>query len=99
MYGNHPFAQLDVDSPRLELSLIHQLLASPATSNLIDELFWEHHVRRSPLIRTRVGLFGKRNLGWGEHLPSAAAVDSTLADSHRLFRELRARGIRAHAWI
>ena len=91
--------KLDIDTPTVEVSLIRQILGSPSAAGLIDELFWEHHVRRSPLVKTRVSLFGKSGIGWGEHLPSPTASDSTLADSFRLFRQLRECGIRAHSWI
>ena len=91
--------KLDIDNNALETSLIRQILASPKLCSLIDELFWEHHVRRSPLVKTRVEFLGKPNIGWGEHVPDPSMPDSTLADSYRIFTQLRERGIRAHAWI
>lgn len=91
--------KIDVDNYELEVSLVNQLLASPDLINLVDELFWEHHVNGSPIRKTRVSAFNHDNLGWGDQVPHPASPDSHLHDSYRLFTELRRHGIRAHSWI
>jgi hypothetical protein len=91
--------KLDVDNNPLEISLVRQLLASPSLLALVDEFFWEHHVRGSPLQKTRVSFMGTNNIGWGVHTPRVGDPDSTLADSYRLLTALREAGVRAHAWI
>lgn len=91
--------KLDIDHNELEVALVHQLLASPKLLSLVDEFFWEHHVHGSPLRKTRVSFMGRPNIGWGDHTPSKTAIDGGLADSYRLFTQLRKAGIRAHAWI
>eukprot|EP00965_Chrysotila_dentata_P183071 6045256-Pleurochrysis_carterae.AAC.2 len=89
--------KLDIDHPELELAIIDQILVSPQLCAIIDELFWEHHVRRSPLQQTRVAFMGKSGIGWGEHVPARGQVAGTLASSHQIFASLRREGIRAHS--
>lgn len=91
--------KLDIDNNAVETELVRQLLDDPAVLELVDEFFWEHHVWGSPLHRTRVSLFGTKNIGWWQHMPDRGARDTRLRDSYRIFTELREHGIRAHAWV
>ena len=61
--------------------------------------FGRAQVWGSPLQKTRVDLFDTKNIGWGKHMPRRGSQDSQLADSYRIFAELRERGVRAHAYI
>lgn len=78
--------KLDIDAPVIERAMIEQILTTPALSSLIDELYWEHHVLRSPMMHG----------GWESTRPRPT---ETLQDSHRLFGRLRQLGIRAHSWV
>jgi hypothetical protein len=79
--------KLDVDNSSVEEAIVNQLLSKPALLALVDELFWEHHVTRSPM----------QHKGWGQHV--GRHTNQTLASSYSLFLRLRALGIRAHSWV
>lgn len=91
--------KLDIDNNPLETMLVRQLLDDPELLDLVDEFFWEHHVWGSPLQKTRVELFGTKNIGWGQHMPVRGTRDSMLHDSYRIFTKLREHGIRAHGYV
>eukprot|EP01064_Diplonema_japonicum_P028906 TRINITY_DN4542_c3_g1_i1.p1 TRINITY_DN4542_c3_g1~~TRINITY_DN4542_c3_g1_i1.p1 ORF type:complete len:390 (+),score=65.69 TRINITY_DN4542_c3_g1_i1:50-1171(+) len=80
--------KLDIDNPTVEEALIATLLEDTELHALVDELVWEHHVKRSPL--TWPG-------GWGRD--TLALSTRTLSDSYEIFKVLRERGIRAHSWV
>eukprot|EP00667_Euglena_gracilis_P017540 EG_transcript_18511 len=77
--------KLDIDNNEVEVQLIQQLLHDRRLLGLVDELFWENHVRNHPM-------------QWqgAAHLRGPC---STFAGSYQCFRRLRAAGIRAHSWI
>ena len=77
--------KLDVDAPTVELPLVQQILESKELQSLIDEFFWEHHVIKSPTTAF-----------WAE---DTFDTNRTMADSFRLFSQLRHLGIRAHSWV
>mmetsp|Transcript_35979 Transcript_35979/g.68967 ORF Transcript_35979/g.68967 Transcript_35979/m.68967 type:complete len:114 (-) Transcript_35979:516-857(-) len=81
----HDFVVLkvDIDNNALEEELIRQLRDNPLLVELVDELFWEHHVTKSPIRK-----YWKQTVG-----------KSTIADSYAIFHELRRNGIRAHSWV
>jgi len=79
--------KLDIDDTEVEESIIEQILADRSASELLDELFWEHHVHENPLSRS----------SWGNDALSRTA--STVKDSYQLFTRLRKLGIRAHSWV
>ncbi|KAJ8612234.1 hypothetical protein CTAYLR_002944 [Chrysophaeum taylorii] len=91
--------KLDIDNYDIEVALVRTLLASPDLLALVDEFFWEHHVNGSPLRRTRVSFLDSHNIGWHHQVPQQSAPDGHLRDSYRFFSQLRAHGIRAHAWV
>ena len=71
--------KIDIDHSPTELALVQQILAEPEISNLIDELYFEHHVMQSPL---NACCWGYNNQG-------------DVASSYDLFANLRKLGIRA----
>ena len=75
--------KLDIDNNQVEEAFIRQILDDPELHLLIDEIFWENHVSKHPLINA----WGSKN------------VAQTTADSYELFSRLRRTGIRAHSWI
>jgi hypothetical protein len=75
--------KLDIDTPKLELALMKQLLADEDALKLVDEVFFEQHTAGNPMTAH----------GWGNN------VLGDISDSYRLFAELRARGVRAHSWV
>eukprot|EP00667_Euglena_gracilis_P018641 EG_transcript_19844 len=78
--------KLDIDNNEVEVSLILQLLHSPKLIRLVDEVFWENHVRYSPSMWR----------GWGD-LQNLTGPCTTLAGSYRCFQQMRQVGIRAHS--
>lgn len=70
-------------------------------ASLIDELYYEHHVRLSPMAHK----------GWELSLVHTvfdesrnvtrqqASTAHTLEDSYAIFHRLREMGIRAHSWV
>lgn len=82
--------KLDVDNPAIELSIVEQILGDASLARLIDEFYWEHVVRNSPMER----------FGWGHDLHRMKPADrQNLHDSYRYFGRLREMGIRAHSWV
>jgi hypothetical protein len=74
--------KLDIDAPALEDSLMAQLMRDGALCQLVDEVFFEHHVNVKAMLPS-----------WHtEKLPI------TMKDSYRLFLALRNKGIRMHSW-
>lgn len=41
---DYVIVKLDIDTPHVEMPLIHQLINNVSYSNVVDELFFEHHV-------------------------------------------------------
>lgn len=76
--------KLDIDSPDIEIELVHQLIRDESLSRLVDCFYFERHV----------GLAEMRPLG-----PDWAAAMGTLADMFEVFFALRSRGIAAHFWV
>eukprot|EP00667_Euglena_gracilis_P014334 EG_transcript_14851 len=77
--------KLDIDNNAVEVQIIQQLIHDPSLIALVDELFWENHVKKSPMMWP-----GVKNL----HGPC-----STLAGSYHCFHRMRTAGIRAHSWV
>lgn len=82
--------KLDVDSPSIELAIIEQLVADRSTASLIDDFYWEHVVKNTPM----------DHFGWGHDLRRMPiSQHQTLADSYSYFGRLRSMGVRAHSWV
>ena len=77
--------KIDIDNSPIEEALIAELLADRALAGLVDELYFEHHVRDSPMW----------NYGWRVN----TVTNQTLAHSYDIFGRLREMGIRAHSWV
>lgn len=77
--------KIDIDNSQIEEALIEQLLSDRTLSNLVDELYFEHHVLHTPMWRG----------GWR----ATTITNHTLVDSYMIFLRLRELGIRAHSWV
>jgi hypothetical protein len=75
--------KIDIDNTPVESSLIDQLLASDDLLQLVDELFFEHHVNVAPM----------HDSWWTQN------EKTTLADTYKIFSTLRSKGIIAHSWV
>ena len=86
--------KVDIDSPKIEGELMRQLVLDDDAvksekgnksrlSQLIDELYFEHHVWGSGLSPTWAGY----------------GMDGDMVGSYTLFSQLRNLGIRAHSWV
>ena len=76
--------KIDFDQVLVEAKLIQQILQYPEVSELIDELYFEHHVNMEIMANV-----------WGPHADKSVS----LSDSVKLFQRLRQVGIRAHSWV
>jgi len=85
---------VEIDSPKIEGELMRQLVLDDDAvksekgnigrlSQLIDELYFEHHVWGSGLSSTWAGY----------------GMDGDMVGSYTLFSQLRNLGIRAHSWV
>ena len=80
--------KLDIDTPAVEIELMRQILFDEPDSNsplseLIDELYFEHHVWGSGMTPD-----------W-----TIERLDGDMKGSYSLFAALRLLGIRAHSWV
>ena len=80
--------KIDIDTLAIESALVDQILRDPELASLIDEIYYEHHVKFSPMYAM-----------WWHRDSSTSKPKMTLADSYELFSALRERGIRAHSWV
>ncbi|PNW82115.1 hypothetical protein CHLRE_06g274600v5 [Chlamydomonas reinhardtii] len=80
--------KLDIDAPNIEDAWLKAIRGDGKTptiyTQLIDELFWEHHFNFSPMM----------TCCWGGLVDMA----SHLYDSMRWFQQLREMGVRSHYW-
>jgi len=76
--------KLDIDHAPTEEAFVAQLLADAELLALVDEFFWEHHVKMFPI----AGIWKKQ-----------VSHSLQPRDSVELFRRLRLAGVRAHSWI
>eukprot|EP00614_Pseudopedinella_elastica_P013744 CAMPEP_0172585078 /NCGR_PEP_ID=MMETSP1068-20121228/4548_1 /TAXON_ID=35684 /ORGANISM="Pseudopedinella elastica, Strain CCMP716" /LENGTH=474 /DNA_ID=CAMNT_0013379421 /DNA_START=40 /DNA_END=1464 /DNA_ORIENTATION=+ len=76
--------KIDIDYSPVESALIQQIQETLKLHNLIDELYYEHHVSGHPLHWTN----------WGRSVGKA-----TIDQSFGNFTKLREAGIRAHSWV
>jgi len=85
--GDFVVLKLDIDTPSVELPIVRELLNDPKLLELLDEFFFEYHVSFAPM---NPSWFGSEN---------PTITKDTLADSYRVFRILREKGVRAHSWV
>eukprot|EP01105_Mastigella_eilhardi_P025268 TRINITY_DN6822_c0_g1_i1.p1 TRINITY_DN6822_c0_g1~~TRINITY_DN6822_c0_g1_i1.p1 ORF type:complete len:349 (+),score=82.61 TRINITY_DN6822_c0_g1_i1:324-1370(+) len=76
--------KLDIDNASGEMALVN-LMKSPRYLKLVDEFIWEHHTSWPPM-----------KPYWDV---SMLPVNASLAQSYRIFSELRHLGVRAHGWV
>lgn len=62
--------------------MAHSFLSDQKLMDLVDVLYFEHHVHMLPVL-----------LNWGYQ-----SVDGSLEDSLKLFTDIRKKGIAAHSW-
>jgi hypothetical protein len=75
--------KIDIDNTPIEAGIIKQILESEQLINLIDQLYFEHHVNVSPMYPF-----------W--HTENEK---STLSDTYNIFSTLRSKGVIAHSWV
>jgi hypothetical protein len=75
--------KLDIDTPAIELPLVLQMLSDDRYNKLVDQFYFEHHVKLYEL---------------GRYWTSNGATGS-IQDSLNLFAGLRAKGIASHFWV
>ena len=87
--------KIDIDTPNIEIELMRQLLLDDDNTNafededgvrlseLIDELYFEHHVWGSGLSPSWAG----------------SGMEGDMVGSYTMFSQLRNLGIRAHSWV
>lgn len=77
--------KLDIDTPGVELPLMQQLVEDDVAIGLIDEMFFEYHVR-------------DKYMGpiWG---PSSGNMPGDMQTAYDLFLKLRQKGLRIHSWV
>ena len=80
--------KLDIDTPEVEVSLVQQLMNDTELHTLIDEFYFEHHVKGSPM----------QWHGWGDLRRHETPLND-IQDSYEVFYYLREKGIRAHSWV
>ena len=76
--------KLDIDTPAIELPIAKQLTEDPVLANLLDQFYFEHHVRQAELAPY-----------WGR----GPSMNETVADSLHWFYKMRQLGIPAHFWV
>jgi len=81
--------KLDIDTPGIEISIIHALLNDAYLASLVDELFFEYHFYEA---HWYPGWFFTR-----EQLRSGTIPN--VDDALELMQRLRRMGIRAHFWV
>ena len=82
--------KVDIDTTKVEEEIIKQIVEDPSVAELIDELFWEHHVFMHPLANNKV---------WVNTKAHPMDKTRTIKDSYDIFTKLRRLGIRAHSWV
>ena len=82
--------KIDIDSPTLELELVRRIAQSDELSALVDELFFEYHIR----VEDATPACFARKAGFETH-EATDTVDQALA----LMQLLRTRGVRSHFWV
>ena len=80
--GDFVVFKIDIDAQQLEEDIIVELVLDEGLGALVDDLYFEHHVR-NPVMSPR---------GWG------GGQVRDVKDSIGLFQALRRAGIRAHSW-
>ena len=80
--GDFVVFKIDIDAQQLEEDIVVELVLDEELGALVDDLYFEHHVRNQ--------VMGPR--GWG------GGQTRDIQDSTGLFQALRRAGIRAHSW-
>jgi hypothetical protein len=76
--------KIDIDNDPVEWVFIESILNDQSVADLIDEMFFEHHVNLNPT----------EHNGWG-----TSPKLMNITQSYGVFTKLRSMGIRAHSWV
>eukprot|EP00878_Enallax_costatus_P028982 GHUV01031353.1.p1 GENE.GHUV01031353.1~~GHUV01031353.1.p1 ORF type:complete len:202 (+),score=49.14 GHUV01031353.1:419-1024(+) len=82
--GDFVVLKLDIDNSAVEMSILNAFLQDYEAFSLVDEFFFEHHVKFGPML---------------QHWRKTVDPKASLSDSYQLFLKLRQRGWRAHSWV
>lgn len=82
--------KIDIDTPKVEIMLVMQLLEDEVLLGLVDEFYFEHHVHGNPMQFRGWGNLRRKN----ENVPHPG-----IEDSYKIFQILREKGVRAHSWV
>lgn len=82
--------KLDIDTPSLEMAMVHAIAEREDLYTLIDELFFEYHVSLRAL--------GNSTAHEAVRVQDGMS-DSTVSEAVRLMQRLRTRGVRSHFWV
>ena len=82
--------KIDIDTPKVEIELVMQLLEDPVLLSLVDEFYFEHHVHGNPMQFRGWGNLRRKN----ENVPHPG-----IEHSYKIFQILREKGVRAHSWV
>ena len=77
--------KLDIDTPTIEIPLADQLLKSNYLWKVVDQFYFEHHVKLQELLNH-----------WGH---DDSLTSGSVKDSMELFTAFRQKGIAAHFWV
>lgn len=88
--------KLDIDTPSVEIPLVRQLLVDDDAVALIDEMFFEYHVREKYM---GPEWFGPAYPHDPKNWWGGSSTNDDLEDAYKLFSQLRARGLRIHSWV
>ena len=77
--------KVDIDHSETENAIVHQLLASDELLGLVDEIYYEHHVRTKPMHKY-----------WARVTKNS---NENLSHTYNMFSELRKKGLLAHSWV
>lgn len=75
--------KIDIDNSEIEMELIKQLIQNKTIYDLVDEMYFEHHVNLHSMIKKH----------W--HQENSKIY---LKDTYEFFLNLRKKGIRMHSW-
>ena len=104
--------KIDIDTAWVEARLISQILEDDTLAELIDELYFEHHVHRTPM--REWGLTMERGMAnetkhfhrishdakyLKQRSGSFVVSDNDITASYMIFHSLWERRIRAHSWV
>ena len=81
---DHVVVKMDNNQFAVEMELLQQFAGNPSLMELVDEMFFEFHIRNPPV---------------KEMVPAEGGIiKATLGDAYDLFIKIRQAGVRIHGW-